>query len=114
MMSSSTHYSGKFTKEELKEETVSNKNYFATVVSRSGCLRHHRCTIVFDVLYLNYSKPQLMVAFYVIYFILLARSGQQNVYRTSSLMDLELRWNLALCNTIPLFLWRESMTPAAC
>jgi len=104
---------GKFTTGELKDETNSNKNYFATIVFRSGCLRHHHCTSVLDVLYLNSCKAQLMVTLYVIYFILLARSGQQNVYRTSSLMYL-VRWNLGLCNTFPLFQWRETMIPAAC
>ena len=78
------------------------------MVLRSGCIRHHRCTSVVEVLYLNSSKAQLMVTFYVIYFILLARPGQQNVYRTSSFMYLVVRWNLGLCNTISLFLWRES------
>jgi hypothetical protein len=63
---------GKFTTGELKEETNANKKYITTVVFRSGYLRHRRCTSVFDVLYLNSSKAQLMVTFYAIYFILLA------------------------------------------
>jgi hypothetical protein len=94
---------GKFTTGELKEQTNANKKFFATVVFRSGYLRHHRCTSLFDVLYLNSSRAQLMVTFCVFCFILLARSGQQNVYRTSSLMYLVVQWNLGLCNTIPLF-----------
>jgi len=102
---------GKFTTRELKEETNANKKWFATVVFRSGYLRHHRCTSLFGVLYLNSSKAQQIVAFYVIYFILLARSGQQNVYRTSSLMYLGVRWNLGLWNTIPLFSVAEVYDP---
>jgi hypothetical protein len=52
-----------------------------------------------------------MVTFYVIYFIFLARSGQQNVNQTSSFVCLVVRWNLACVIQFHCFFCDESLWP---